>query len=235
LRALVESGVGLIPVLGPLTRLYQTTHPSQFQKDVEQWQGDVTASINNLKRRLEALEATFSPKLVLSDQAVEIALWIVGEDEHAHGYPVGMDQILSAFPVADVRGVEEAVHELADAGLVEVTPVIGPGGARVKAEWPLFWLFEPLATGISPLKDAAEIARWAIGEEHLSAQEVQEEYGWPPRRINAAMELIATFAPPAHVSRPANPAFTVWSLHIDAGTRRKLRQFLGAPHQSAPT
>lgn len=35
LRALVESGVGMVPLVGPLTRLYQTTHPSQFQKDVE--------------------------------------------------------------------------------------------------------------------------------------------------------------------------------------------------------
>lgn len=139
-----------------------------------------------------------------------------------------MDQILAAFPDVSANHVEEAVHELADAGLTTITPVIGAGGSRVRADWPLFWLFEPLATGVSPMKDAAELAKGSLNDDHLSAQAAGEHYGWAPRRINAAMELIATFASEGLVSRPAHPVFTIWGIHVDAAMRRRLRKFVGA-------
>jgi hypothetical protein len=228
LRALVESGVGMVPVVGPLTRLFQTTHPSKFQTEVEQWQGDITASVNDHEGRLAALEAAYEPHLLLSNLAIDVALWIVEEDEPSPGYPVDMDRVRAAFPSAEPDLVDEAIHELADAGLVTITPVISAGGARVKANWPLFWLFQPLATGVSPMKDAADLAQWCLSEEYLSSQEVEQRYGWTVRRVNAAMELIATFSPEGLVSRPAHPVFTIWGIHIDASMRRRLRRFLGA-------
>lgn len=228
IRALVESGVGMIPVVGPITRLFQTTHPSQFARDVELWQGDITATVNDLAERFAALEAAHDPKLILSDPAVDVAVWLLADEERSPDHPVGLDEIIAAFPDRDPALVEEAVHELGDADLVAITPVMGAGGARVRAEWPLIWLFEPLASGASPMKDAAQLAQRALSDDDLQAQAIQDDLGWSVRRINAALELIASFAPAGHVRRPSHPVFTVYGVHVDSGTRRRLRGFIGA-------
>lgn len=228
LRALVESCVGMAPFVGPLTRLYQTTHPSRFARDVEQWQGDITASVNDLAERLARLEADFDPQLSLSDLALDVAIWLLKDPDRAAHHPVSLGEIAQGLTEANAARVAEAVHELADAELVTLTAVVGDGGDRVRSSWTLIWLFQPLADGVSPLRDAAGLAELAMSEDHLDAQRVHERLGWPAQRINAAMELIATFAPAGHVSRPAHPVFTLWGIHIDAGTRGQLRRFIGA-------
>jgi len=228
LRALVESGVGLLPFVGPLTRLYQTTHPAQFARDVEQWQGDITARVNDLACRLADLEAKHTPRLCLSDLAVEVAVWLVGAPERPPHHPVSQGDIVEGLADHDPALVEEATHELADADLVVISPSLGPGGNRVRATWALIWLFLPLTGDASPVRDAARLAALGLERDVLSTQAVHEDLGWPAQRVNAAMELIATFAPEGHVSRPAHPVFTLYTVHIDAGTRRRLRVFLGA-------
>lgn len=228
LRALVESCVGMAPFVGPLTRLYQTTHPSRFARDVEQWQGDITASVNDLAERLARLEADFDPRLRLSDLALDVVIWILKDPDRPAHHPVSLSQITQGLRKVSADRVAEAVHELADAELVTVTAVVGDGGDWVRASWMLIWLFQPLANGVSPLKDAAGLAEAAMSEDHLDAQQIHESLGWPVQRVNAAMELIATFAPVGQVSRPAHPAFTLWGIHIEAGTRGRLRRFIGA-------
>lgn len=228
LRALVESCVGLAPFVGPLTRLYQTTHPSRFARDVEQWQGDITATVNDLAGRLARLEADFDPQLRLSDQALDVAIWLLKDPDRPAHHSVSLGEIAQGLTEVSAARIAEAVHELADTELVTVTPVAGDGGDRVRASWMLIWLFQPLANGVSPLKDAAGLAERAMTEDHLDAQWIHESLGWPVQRINAAMELIATFAPAGHVSRPAHPVFTLWGIHIDAGTRGRLRRFISA-------
>lgn len=227
-RALVESGASLLPLAGALARLYQTTHPTRFAQDVERWQGDITATVNDLAQRLAALEVQYAPQAVLSDLALEAAVWFVADPDRPPHWPVSLGDIVEGLPGHDPTLVAEAVHELADADLVTLTPNIGPGGDRVRAQWPLIWLFEPLASGISPVRDAARLAKQALAEDYLAAQAVQDANGWSVRRVNAAFELVATFAPEGHVSRPAHPVFTLYGIHIDAGTRRRLRAFIGA-------
>lgn len=228
IRAVVESGVGMLPFVGPITRLFQTTHPAQFSQDVERWQGDITATVNTLTERLARLEATHQPRLMLSALAVEVAVWRLAQAEPPPHHPIGLGEIRAAFADHEASLVAEAVHELADAELVTITPSLGDGGDRVRASWTLIWLFEPLASGVSPIQDAAHLAQQALTQDYLCAQDLYEGLGWTVRRINAALELVATFAPEAHVSRPAHPVFTLYGIHVDSGTRRRLRVFLGA-------
>ncbi|MBO6714490.1 hypothetical protein [Parvibaculum sp.] len=233
MRALVESGVGLLPFVGPITRLFQTTHPTQFARDVEQWQGDITATVNDLSARLAELEARSAPQLRLSDLAVEVALWLAGSPDRPPHHPVSLGEIAAGLADHDPALVAEATHELKDADLVAISPSIGAGGDRVRARWMLIWFFLPLAGGASPFKDAARLAELALQSDMLSAQDVHEDLEWPVQRVNAAMELIATFAPEGHVSRPAHSVFTLYTVHIDAGTRRRLRGWLGTSSSTA--
>lgn len=228
LRAVVEGLVGLTPVGGVLSRLYQTTHPARFAREVEQWQGDITATVNELAERLARLEAEYDPQLALSDLALEVAVWLLADPERAPHHAVSLGDILAGMSAANPDRVTEAVHELADAELLTITPVAGDGGDRVRASWVMIWLLQPLANGVSPLSDAGRLAEQALSEDQLDAQLVHETRGWPVHRVNAAMELIATFAPPGRVIRPANPAFTLSGIHIDSGTRGRLRRFIGA-------
>lgn len=224
LRALVESSASLLPVAGALARLYQTTHPSQFAHDVERWQGDITATVNDLAERLVALEAQYAPQMALSELALEVACWLVGDEARPAHWPVDLAAIIEGLPRRPANLIAEAAHELADAELVTITP----GGDFVRASWMLIWLFQPLANGVSPVRDAADLGRQALTQDRLNAQEVHEATGWPVQRVNAAFELVASFAPPGHVSRPAHPVFTAYGIYIDAGTRRRVRTFIGA-------
>lgn len=234
LRALAEAGASFFPLAGALARLYQTTHPAQFAREVEHWQGDITATVNALDARLSALEARHQPKLVLSDVAFDIALWLVADADRPPHWPVSQGDIVAGLPDQEPGLIAEAVHELADLELVKVTPSLGDGGDRVRALWPLIWLFEPLASGVSPVRDAAALAVKALTTDHLEAQAIHDEKDWTVRRVNAAFALVATFAPPTHVRSPSHPVFDIYGIHVEAGTRRRLRAFIGAPAAEAP-
>jgi hypothetical protein len=123
----------------------------------------------------------------------------------------------------------EAVAELDATGLIQISGGVGyPDGQPIRAKWPLLWLLEP-----DHLDDARTLSRLALDESSLMAWRLADRLNWSPRRVNAAMEIIQLFAPSGHVSRAANPAFSVFSVSIEPATRMRLRRFISDTEEGA--
>ena len=228
LRALLEGTAGLIPVGGLLARLYQTTHPPQFERALQAWRVALSDQVNDHARRLAELEARFEPELLLSALAIEIAFWIVSQAGDERPEVHTLTDLLAAAPHAPADRVEEALHELAEFELIRFPLILGGAqgpGARPRFE--LFWLFEPLVSAVSPLADAECIARLALTEDQVLAPEILTRFGWTSRRVATALAVLEPLIPEAHKGRPANPSFPLFSLHVDAGSRMRLRRYLG--------
>ena len=105
-RAVFEAGAQFSPVTAALARLYQTTHPSQLEQEVAAWRTSVTDTVNEHAIRLHALETTYQPRLILSEAAETLALWLARESPSAHrdGFDYGVVQ--TALPHGIDRDVE---------------------------------------------------------------------------------------------------------------------------------
>lgn len=199
-RAVAEAATQFTPVTAALARLYQTTHPSQFQRDVERWHEAVTDASNDHEARLEALEAVHQPKFRMSEDATALALWLVQTSEYGLEDPVGFDEMVQAFPETSQRDLQDAAAELGAFGLVATSAAFGHPVRTVRPLYPLFALFDPLVTGHSPQTDAATFAAKALEKDSGSVRALMDDLGWDVRRLNPALMLVRSVLPGA-VSR----------------------------------
>jgi len=183
-RAVAEAATQFTPVTAALARLYQTTHPSQFQRDVERWHEAVTDASNDHEARLEALEAVHQPKFRMSEDATALALWLVQTSEYGLEDPVGFDEVVQAFPETSQRDLQDAAAEPGAFCLV------GHPVRTVRPLSPLFALFDPLVTGHSPQTDASTFAAKALEKDSGSVRALMDDLGWDVRRLNPALMLV---------------------------------------------
>lgn len=203
-RAVAEAATQFTPVTAALARLYQTTHPSQFQRDVEHWRGEMTDASNDHEARLEALEARHQPKLQLSRDATDLALWLAQTSEYGLEDPVGFDAVVEAFRDTEPRDLQDAAAELNAFGLVVTSGTVGHPVRLVRPLSTLYALFDPLVTGHSPQSDASALAAKALEKDSGSVRELMTDLGWDVRRLNPALMLVRSVLPGA-VSREVSP------------------------------
>ncbi|MCC4293512.1 hypothetical protein [Brevundimonas aurantiaca] len=196
-RAVAEAATQFNPVTAALARIYQTTHPSQFQRDVELWHEEVTEASNDHEGRLEALEARHQPKFQMSADATDLALWLVKTSRYGLEDPVGFDSLLEAFPDKDKRDLEDAAAELNAFELVAISAAFGHPVRIVRPLYTLFALFDPLVTGHSPQTDAATLAAKALEKDSGSVRDLVADLGWDVRRVNPALMLVRSVLPGA--------------------------------------
>ena len=194
-RAVAEAATQFTPITAALSRLYQTTHPTQFQQDVARWHEVVSDTANDHEARLLALEATYQPKLKLSADATALALWLAETSDYGLEDPVGFDEVIAAFPDAAKRDLEDAAAELASFGLVKTSGALGHPIRLVRPLSPLFALFDPLVKGVSPQNDAATLAAKALELDSGNVPGLMEALGWDTRRLNPALMLLTSVIP----------------------------------------
>ncbi|MDQ1153059.1 hypothetical protein [Brevundimonas sp. SORGH_AS_0993] len=194
-RAVAEAATQFTPVTAALARLYQTTHPSQFQKDVERWHEVVSDTANDHEARLQTLEAAHQPKLKLSPDATALALWLAETSAYGLEDPIGFDAVSAAFPEAAKRDLEDAAAELASFGLVKTSAAFGHPVRLVRPLSNLFALFDPLVKGVSPQDDAAILAAKALELDSGNVPGLMEALGWDARRLNPALMLLMSVIP----------------------------------------
>lgn len=204
LRAVLEASAQFLPVTAALTRLYQTTHPSQFQQDVTRWQAAVSDSVNQQDARLSALEAAHSPRLLLSDEAVAVAKWLSETSEFGLEDGVELGELVAGLGSIDKADLEDAVAELQASGLVSSQGAIGAAMVRLRPTVLLYALFDPLTVQTNPQSDAALLAAKALELNTGSVRQLREALEWSARRLNPALMLLMTQLPGA-VSREVSP------------------------------
>jgi hypothetical protein len=227
-RAAAEQAVELVPVAGGmLTALFKVTHPSTLERELTQWRGTVSTTLNSQDTRLTALERQQRPTIVLSQVAVDLGLWLVRTDEGRWPSPHDHEALRTAFSSIPVGALKEAVSELQELGLVEIEQMWGRDNYQVTATWPLYWLFAPMGVGATPVADAMAVADVALGLEDawLSAERVREAMGWDERRVNSAMTMLLRAAPGAMKSDEVHQRYAITRIYVDASARMKLRRF----------
>ncbi len=189
-RAVLEAGAQFFPVTAALTRIYQTTHPRQFEQELERWRLTVSASINDQDARLQRLEDTYHPRLALSEESKALALWLASRSITGRQESVEFDVVVAAFPQSSQRTLQDAAAELKHFGLATIAAVIGNPVYSVAPTYDLFALMDPVATNTSPQNDAVEIARQALELDGGRVPEIARRLGWSPRRMNPALALL---------------------------------------------
>lgn len=230
LRAFLEAGTQFVPVAAALARLYQTTHPAQFQRDLEQWRSDVSRVANRLEERLDALEHAHHPTLSLSDDADALARHLVSQSEGGLERFVQSDTLLPALPGWNSRRLQDAAAELKLAGLATISATLGDPVRLVTPTSVLFVLFDPVVLGTSPQSDAIELARLILelDPDQVSSADLAERLGWTPRRFNPALSLLLTFVPDGQIRKVLQPTWATAGFIVSAETRVKLRRLVSS-------
>lgn len=131
----------------------------------------------------------------LSPLAQRLGVWLA--NECTDGMPRGFgDELLEAFPEADLAALRAALAELRAEGLVELSGVIGPRLSRSRPTFRLFAAADPTATRQDPVRDAVIIARMLIQDpkKHGIIRDLDRDLGWERRRFNPALgQLIDLF------------------------------------------
>ena len=230
LRAFLEAGTQFFPVAAALSRLYQTTHPTQFQQDLEKWRSDVSDAANRLEMRLDALEEAHHPKLSLSDDADALARYLVGQSENGLESFVESGVLTDALPGWNSRRLQDAAAELKLAGLATTSATFGDPVRLVTPTSMLFVLFDPVVMGTAPLRDAVDLARLILEQDpsQVSSAEFAQRLGWAPRRFNPALSLLLTLVPDGQVRKVVQPTWVTAGFIVSAETRVKLRRLVSS-------
>lgn len=194
-RAVAEAATQFNPVSAALARLYQTTHPSQFQRDVARWHERVSGAVNDHETRLQALEARHQPQFLMSSEATALAVWLAETSEFGLEDPVSFDALQAAFPGISTRDLEDAIAELSAFNLVTTSAALGHPVRSVRPLCPLFALFDPVLMGRSPQDDAATLAAKALELDTGSVPTLMDALGWDVRRLNPALMLLMSMIP----------------------------------------
>lgn len=131
----------------------------------------------------------------LSSLAQRVGVWLA--QQCTEGLPRSFgDELVEAFPDADVPALRAALAELKADGLVELSGVIGPRLSRSRPTYRLFAAADPTVKRQDPIRDAVIIGRMLIQDpkKYGIIRDLDRELGWERRRFNPALgQLIDLF------------------------------------------
>lgn len=231
-RAVLEAGAQFTPVTAALTRLYQTTHPSKFQRELAEWQITVSSSANDHEARLQRLEETYHPRLTLSEDAQALAIWLAGQSITGDEANIAFATLRQAFPTRPKHDLQDAVAELKLAGLATVMAVFGDPIYEVAPTFDLFALLDPVVTKTSPQDDAVELARQALALGAGRVPEIAQRLEWSPRRINPALALLLPMV--SMVSQTRDALYLTPWFNVGAEERVTFRRLIEGAERAKP-
>jgi hypothetical protein len=172
-------------------------HHDQYDSRTSQSKGLTQPEVLHYRADLyafnEAARLALEPSgtyLVLSEDAMRLAQYLNARSNEGHKFdPQVIVSTLPAELALDVDGVELAVDELIDLGLIESSGMRD----RIYATNRLFWETDAIFTENDPALDAQDVARAIVAFEHdfPLSKELADILGWPPRRINPAVTYLA--------------------------------------------
>ena len=234
LRLFLEAAAQFHPVSAALARVYQTTHPSRFEQDIDQWREDVTAATNDHAERIATLEATYRPKLQLSEAALKLAVWLVETSPDGLETPITFEQVKAAFPETPGLDLQDAAAELGMYRLGSVSAALGHPVRTIRPTYDLFALFDPLVMGTSPQNDAVTLAWLSLELDSGHVPELEAKTGWPKRRLNPALALLLTLVDPGGVRKVIQPDYVTLGFSLTAHERVRFKQLVQSAQRDTP-
>lgn len=76
IRVVLESLVQFPSPAAMLARLYQFTHPTDFEVQFDKWREDLSNLVNSLDVRLAYIEKHVVPHLAINQLSFDLAMWL---------------------------------------------------------------------------------------------------------------------------------------------------------------
>ena len=226
-RRVVEMAAQATPVTAALAHLYGYTHPSEFERALEQFHRDIAATVNGHEERITRLEAALAPRALVSSLALDVAFHILQTNNTGRLDSLVFDELCAAFATTDVKVLEEAVAELAHLGYADTTAAFGVAIRAVRPTTAMFLAFDLAATGRDTRADAIKIGQlWLTEELTHNVFELIKRLEWDPRRLNPALAALRHVFPDGRWSRENHPTLKTTSVLVTPEERFKLRSIV---------
>ena len=226
-RALIASFAQGTPITAALAHFCGYAHPSQLEKDIEQWRNEITDKVNDQDSKIEKHEAALYPTASLTGLRAEIAEFLVKETpdgliETAFGF----DDLNERFPESEQSDIEAALYDLQHFGLVNVQTFVGDGG-YVHPTLDLFVELDHQVMGFDTVEDARAMAKMMLDDEKFShIPTLDNELGWGRRRLNPPVAYLMQFFPEGRTLSEHQPDYPTFGFAIDEEDRAVLRRFV---------
>jgi hypothetical protein len=197
--------------------------------DRARWESEVTQEVNTLSDRVTEINNCVDPSTqTLSQPAAHIAKFMI---EHC---PDGLmrdwlkvSDINAELPDLRESDICEGLGDLECCGIIRAHRTTGP--TEYKLTQLGYQQLDPQFMSWSPQNDARRLAQLTLIQTGgVSADELQNSVGWPPRRFNPAWEELLTYIVEGHVSRPSHLGGGAMRFHPSDADRSGLRRFVAA-------
>ena len=215
------------PVTAALAHLYGYTHPTQFERELEQFLREIATAVNAQAERVAALEAKLQPRSVVSSLALDVAFHILRANRSGRCDPLPFDALCVALSGADKGMIEEAAAELSSQKYATISSAIGHPIRAVSPTTSMFLAFDLAATGHDTRADTLTIARlWLEDEAARNVYRLSKQIDWGPRRLNPALLVLRPVFADGRWSREIHPTLATTAVLVTADERFKLRRIV---------
>lgn len=228
-RALVEAGIDLVPLGSSVSRLASELFPKQAEMQRRQWEGEITDRTNEHAGRLDEHDSIISPKTTVTGVGAKLIVALAqAPGDGMAGRGRDLDEIAKLLPAEDKQGIEDAVFDLEQLGLVTLQRAIG------KHWWlqltPVFYeQIDHQVMGWDTRSDAVTLANLLLADDTRGhTAELHKASGWDKRRFNPAFQILADHVPQGLVSREIQPHYPSSSIVMTPDVRASLRRFVSA-------
>ena len=196
-RHVAKALAGAIPVVGSaVTELIDGLVPDPESNDRKRWEGEVTDSVNGLTDTVEQLSRPDrGQKVTFSGAQAFVASYLT--ENCSNGIPdyVDVDSLVAADSSFSREDIEDAIADLEGYGLVKSLDSFG-GSGLIELTEHAYEAFDPPIMGWDPQEDARLLAAYLVthrAEQSFSAPDLEAAMGWPRRRFNPALRVVAQY------------------------------------------
>lgn len=191
------------------------------------WRDEISNASNTHETRICQLEEKIAPRLIISETALGLAVWLTETSEDGLRSQINFDDLQAAFMETDKGTLQEACHELKYLELVTLTATLSCPERLVHPSYNLFWTFDPYIVGTDPTKDAVEIANLMVTDKSLgNIRKLDNKLKWPRRRLNPAVARLIPLFADGHVSKEIQNIYPTNYFSIGSEDRFNLKRFI---------
>lgn len=227
IRTLLEALAQFTPPTAALAHIFGFIDPPEMERALATWRDETTKAVNDHEEMLRRLEAKITPRLRISQTALDIALWLANQSPDGLRHLIMFGDLAAAFPKVLKNALEEAAFELKHLNLVSCTATMGNPVRTVQTHYELFWAFDPTVHGTDPRADAVELAKLIVDDESLgSIPRLHERIGWSKRRLNPAVAYLMPHVAEGRTRKTITSEYPTIGFALNSEDRFRLRRFI---------
>ncbi len=209
---------------GSIVALGRALKPSKLEEAVNQWQKEITGSVNSLENVVSKLQGSF----LLEELPFKVGIHVANESIDGHLDPFEVSKLLTEFNDVNPEELIEACGELEFRGLCSFSQSTNSYG-NICPTIEFFETFDPFVHRWHPVFDAANLAIYVAdyckSDQTITAEKMSEHFGWAPRRLNPSLLKIASFIGSGRKFTGYTPPWVCHHLYASSAERAALRDF----------